>query len=105
MKTSPAARMVTAAFLLVAVVATVGYFLRRQETAVLATEIAVLRDQSRELAQLRAEHARLTATQIPTAELERLRNDRAAIVRLRSEIELLKDRAEKMARANETAGK
>src|SRR5437868_2612966 len=68
--------------------------LQRETMASLRGERALLRDEQRELAQLRKEHERLLASQPSAAELERLRADRAALDRLRSEIEKMKERAE-----------
>jgi hypothetical protein len=81
------------ALLAMVVVGAVVLALQRQETVVLRSEIALLRDQERELAQAQAENARLKAQQISAVELERLRADHTALVRLRAEIEALQQRA------------
>ncbi len=56
----------------------------------LAAELEVLRDQEREFGRLRAERGRLAAEQIQADELQRLRSDRAAIGRMRGEVESLR---------------
>lgn len=86
-------RIVIGAMLALAVVAGVGFALQRQAAAALREEIALLRDEQRALARLRAENEKLKAVQIPAAELERLRADRLAVLRLRTEIEALQTRA------------
>jgi hypothetical protein len=73
-----------------AVVAGAAWWLQRQSAAQLREEIALLHDESRRLAELRAENARLVAAQPPAAEIDRLRADRAAVVQFRGEIEKLK---------------
>lgn len=82
------------ALLALAVVAGGGYALQWQETSALQREIAWLQEESRERAKLRMENERLKAAQTPAAEIARLRADRAAIVRLRGEIEAMKRRTE-----------
>ena len=69
------------------------------------SEIALLRDESRELAQLRKENQRLAAALPPAAELESLRADRAAIGRLRGEIDALNDSLQKREHALNAAPK
>jgi hypothetical protein len=71
----------------------------------LRAEVALLREERSELAQVRAENLRLLAEQPPSAEIERLRADRAAILRLRGEIETLKAAAESRGRSLGAAGK
>ena len=66
--------------------------LQRQEQTVLRSESELLRDQAHELAQARAENERLKAQQIPASELARLRADHTELVRLRAEIDALKQR-------------
>lgn len=90
-------RIVIAALLALAVVAGAGFALQRQAAEALRQEIALLRDEQRALARLRAENEKLKASQVPAAELERLRADRLAVLRLRTEIEGMKTRAEKRA--------
>jgi hypothetical protein len=75
------------------------YLLQRQESAALRAEIALLEHENRQVAELRAEHERLLAAKISDAELERLRNDRAALNRLRAEIAKLEEDAERKSRA------
>jgi hypothetical protein len=73
-------------------------FLQHETTANLRNEIELLREDQRELAQLRQERERLLAAQPPAAELERLRADRAALAQLRTEIDAMKSRADGSAR-------
>jgi hypothetical protein len=88
-------------FLIVILAAAAGavVFLQREAAASLRRELALLRDDARDLASLKAEHERLRAAQVPQAELDRLNADRAALLQLRSEIEGMKRRADEMARA------
>jgi hypothetical protein len=75
------------------------YLLQRQEADSLRIEIASLEHENRRLADLRTEHDRLLATKVSDSELERLRNDRAALGRLRAEINKLNESADRKARA------
>ncbi len=63
---------------------------QRSEVAALRAERAQARREADEWTRLRAEQARLRATQIGAEELERLRADRAALPRLRAELEALR---------------
>ena len=85
--------------LAVAIAVAARYFLQRQETAALRTEIAILKQENGQLAELRAENSRLVANKISDPELARLRNDRAALTRLRAEIDKLEETADRKARA------
>lgn len=87
-------RWLPAVLLLVAGVAGAGYALQVQATAALRREIELLQAEQRESGRLRAENERLKAEQAPAAEVERLRADRAALLRLRSEIDGMKRRVE-----------
>lgn len=60
----------------------------------LQIEHAAVKEESRALAAARARQAKLTAEAVTPAELERLRADRTALVRMRREIEQLKSAAE-----------
>lgn len=91
--------------LIVALVAGVTWWLQAQEAAALRAEVALLHEERSELARVSAENLRLTTEQPPAAEIERLRADRAAILRLRAEIERLKATTEARARGLGTAGK
>jgi hypothetical protein len=71
--------------------------LQRETTANLRGEIALLREENGEIAKLKGEGERLAAAQPTSAELERLRADRAALVQLRSEIDAMKIRADQSA--------
>ena len=93
-----AQRWLSVGLLALAVVAGAGFALQRQATTALEQEIALLRDESRQLAGLRAENQRLKAVQTPAAEVERLRADHSAILRLRAEIDEMKTRAEQRPR-------
>ena len=92
-------RWLSAAVLAIAIVAAARFLLQRQESAALRSEIALLEHENRQLASLRTERDRLLTQKIPGAELERLRNDRAALARLRAEINKLEESAERKARA------
>ncbi len=92
-------RWLSVLLLAAALVAGAALVLQRQSAAQLRDEIALLRDENRQLAQLRAENAKLVAAQPPATELERLRGDRAAVGQLRAEIDRLKVQTEARARA------
>ncbi len=66
---------------------------QRQAGATTRAELGSLRDQQQERARLEAENARLRASQISSVDLESLRGDRAALTRLRGEIETLRRQA------------
>lgn len=72
---------------------------QRQTAAGLRAEVELQREQARARAQLAADTARLRANQISAADLEALRGDHAALVRLRGEMDALRSRAEEAARA------
>src|SRR5260221_11537878 len=84
-------RWFSSVLIALALVAGAVLLLQRQSAAQLREEIALLREEHRGIARLRAENQRLLAAQLPEAELERLRSDRAAVVRLRGEIEKVKN--------------
>ena len=86
-----------------ALVAGAALLLQRHATEALRSELALLRDENREVARLRAEQQCLKAAEVPAAELERLCADHAALIRLRAEINRLKNRADQKARANASA--
>jgi Tfp pilus assembly protein PilN len=67
-----------------------GLALQRQANGELRDEIGLLREQNREVGRLQAEKARLTAARVSGEELENLRADHAAVLRLRAEIESLR---------------
>lgn len=75
----------------------VALFLQHETSANLRGEIVLLREDVHELERLRGEQARLLAAQPPAAELTRLQTDRAALNRLRAEIERMKEHAEQTA--------
>lgn len=63
---------------------------QRSRFTALRHELAVLHHERTAWGRLDAEHARLLAMQVPELELLALRNDREALNRLRSELEVLK---------------
>lgn len=85
--------------LALALAAGAALMLQRQSAKQLCDEIALLRDENRELARLRTDNARLVAAQPSAAELEQLRADRAAVVQLRAEMETLSARLQARERA------
>ena len=100
-----AARWISAGLVVFAVVAGAGLWLQHETSAALRGEIRLLQDERKTLERLRAEHQRLIAAQVSDAELARLRSDRAALMRLRDEIERMKSRAEQMGSAEPAAQK
>lgn len=86
-----------------AVYAGAAWWLQTQEAEVLRGEIAMLREERRELSKLRDENRQLAAQAMPADEVARLRADRAAIGRLRAEIETLRATTEATARRVEAA--
>jgi hypothetical protein len=98
-------RALSVALLLLAAVAAGGAFLQRETAAALEREIALLKEDNQRIAALRAEQVRLQAQQVPPAELERLRADRGAVLRLRAEVEALRDRVEQRAKSVSAAGR
>ncbi len=88
---SSASRWLSALLLALAVVAGVALWLQRQAAADLRDELALLRDDQREIARLRTENQRLASALPPAEKMQELRADRAAVVRLRSEIEKTRD--------------
>ncbi len=89
---------IAVALLALAIVAGAGFALQRQAAEALRQEIALLRDAQRAVAQVRAENEKLKASQPAPAEIERLRADRAAMLRLRAEIDALQARTQKLPR-------
>jgi len=87
-------RWLSLAFFAAALVAGASLWIQHQATLAFRSEVDLLRDESRRLAQVRAEHQRLLSAQPPAAELDRLRADHAALVRLRTEIDQMKTRAD-----------
>lgn len=92
-------RWISVGLVVVGVVAFVRYLIERQESAALRLEIAILQTEQEHAVRLRAEHKRLVAGKLSDAELQRLRNDRAALNRLRNEINALETNAEQRAKA------
>ena len=75
------------------VVASGVFALQRAAAAQAREEVALLRSQREDEARLRDENSRLVVAQVPEAELERLKADRAALGRLRAEVDELRERA------------
>ena len=73
-------------------------FWQRKTATGLKAEVEFQREQAGARARLAVETARLRAKQISTVELEALREDHAALVRLRGEIDGLRRRADEAAR-------
>ena len=85
--------------LLAATVAAGGALVvQRREAEALRVELMLLRDAQVRLDAEQAERRRLVAVQAPDAEVARLRADRTALIRLRTEIEALQADAERKAR-------
>lgn len=85
-----------------AVMLGLGMAWQRLQRQPMQAEIEVLRDQQQEIGRLQAQRAKLIAAQVPEAEMQRLRNDRVAIARMRREVESLRAKAELKSR--EVAG-
>ncbi len=100
-----ALRWLSALLLALAVVAGASWWLQRQATAQLRGELALLRDEQRELARLRAENQRLAAALPAAVELERLRADHAAVLQLRAEIDRARDALQARERVLTDSGK
>ncbi len=66
---------------------------QRLTTAELRANLELARAHTDDLGRLQVEHRRLKENEISAAELERLRGDRAALPRLRAEVEALKKAA------------
>lgn len=75
-----------------AVITGAGLAIQWQINDSLRSEIALLRGENQQVSQLRLEHERLVAAQVPPAMLESLRSDHAAVERLRGEVELMRKR-------------
>lgn len=78
-----------------------GLLIEHQETKALRSQIEILQQENQRAGQLRAERDRLVAGKVSDAELQRLRGDRAALIRLRNEITALEANADRMAKAME----
>src|SRR5690349_6438032 len=90
-------RWISVGLVVAGVVAVVCYLIQRQESAMLHSEIAMLQQEQERGVRLRAEHDRLLAGKVSEEELQRLRNDRAALNRLRNEINASEANANRMA--------
>jgi hypothetical protein len=88
------ARWISGGLGALAVAAGAAWWLQRQETDALRTEIALLREERGEWEKLQAENRRLAAQGASAEEVARLHADHAAIGRLRAEIEALKAKTE-----------
>lgn len=102
-RTSQGVRWLTITLGVVAFAGAGGWWFQRETTAALRSEVALLREQQREFAVLQVERDRLRGAQPAAAELERLRGDRSALLRLKAEIDELKLRAERLAKAGTDA--
>lgn len=89
-----AGRWIAVALMALAVAAGAGFWLQREEAAVLRREVGWLKEENAALGRLRTENARLKAAETPAHEIERLRADRAAVLRLRAEIDAMKRRVD-----------
>ena len=96
-----ALRWLSALLVALAFVAGAALWLQWQQAAQLRDEIILLREENRDMARLRAENQRLVAEKLPAAELERLRVDHAAVARLRTEIENVRETLQARERALE----
>jgi hypothetical protein len=103
-RTSQGPRGLTIALGVAALVGAGGWWIQRETTAALRSELSLLRAEQRELAVLQAERDRWRGAQPAAGELERLRGDRSALLRLKAEIEELKQRAERLAKAGANEG-
>jgi len=83
----------------VAVAIALGLAWQRLQTRPLLVELEVLRDRQRDRARLQAQRERLLAAPLPEAEVRRLRDDRAAIARMRREVDGLRAKVEEKERA------
>lgn len=91
-------RWVSAGLLVLAIAFGVSAALQWQTGLVLRQEIALRRDDNQVLARLRAENQRLRSAQVSAEEMNRLEADRAALIRLRLEMESLRARTEERGR-------
>jgi Tfp pilus assembly protein PilN len=85
-------RLASILLLLVAIAASIVFWLQRQTGAVLREEISLLRADAAELARLRIENQNLKSMQPSETELSGLRADHAAAMRLRTELNSLRER-------------
>jgi hypothetical protein len=98
-------RRVTTLLLLVATIGTATtWWLQRLAAAELRREIASARGQTDALARLRSANAQLAASLPSPAEFERLRSDRAALSRLRDEVDATRAKIEQRERARQASG-
>lgn len=82
--------LISAGFLVLAAVATAGWWVQRQHTAVLRDDVARIRQQNSRIGSVQAEHERLVRERVPVWELQRLRSDHAALGWLQVEVDALK---------------
>jgi hypothetical protein len=85
--------------LTLAMAAGLALWLQRQAAADLREDLALLQGDRRELTRLREENGRLAAALPPAEKIEVLRADRAAVGRLRGEIEKTRDNVQARERA------
>jgi hypothetical protein len=94
-----ALRWLSALCLAIALATGAAWWLQRQAAAELRTEIALAREDGRELVRLQAENGRIAASLPSDAELARMRADHAAIAELRSQLEQSKQSLQARERA------
>jgi hypothetical protein len=82
-------------FLLLALLAAGGFGFagQREEGNLLRAKLTLLQTEAKEVAQLQAENLRLRDLQIPAEKLAALREDHAAVLRLRAELAFLQKQA------------
>jgi hypothetical protein len=85
-------RWLSALLLALALMAGAAWWLQVQSAGQLRGEVALLRDENRELARLREENLRLAARQPTAAQLAALRADHVAVAQLKSQIEALREK-------------
>jgi hypothetical protein len=91
--------LLTTALLAIAAGTGAAWWWQAQRAAVWRVELAQLQEERAEARQLQQQHARLAAAQVSEADRANLDTDRAAVVRLRAEIDELKRNLEARERA------
>lgn len=84
-------RFLSVGLLALALGAGASFWLQRETAEELRAEVTELRKAKGVLQQTRIEHERLVAVQVTEVELARLREDHAAVARLRKEVEQLRE--------------
>jgi hypothetical protein len=70
-----------------------GFAGQREKGDLLQAKLTLIREEVREVERLQAENLRLRGQQIPAAQLAALREDHAAVLRLRAELAFLQKQA------------